>query len=771
MSDESTPRPDDELETSKDETEIKAPASQEEDAKAPQPPSEEDGDAGGPDPTPPAQDDHQEHHPPGRPSPVLESGAEADPETEEGGSEDLSSVKEKEEDSSSPAAPAPAPPHVVDAKPSAPEPRTPEEPLPVASVRAHMSPVVDADFEMEEIAERSEAVEESGPEPVDMRERAVTEGLPIEEKQTAALLESLAKVAQECGLHTLEQELRKERIPALERGRITLVVLGEFNHGKSTVINSLLGEDVLPMGITPTTSVITHVVHSQQPYAKIFPGLGQDPVDLPYDQLGDTVRHTVEEEAKEPEYVEVGYPNPMLDQSLILVDTPGVNDISRQKVEITYGYLPRADVVLYVLDATQVLKKSEVAFIRDRLLKANRERIIFILNKVDALDPEDLKEVEDYARERLTSLIGPFEMFSFSGREAFKAQREGGPKPQEFVRFHEYLTRFLQEQRAYIMIDSALAGGLRVSSLLEQNLAIKRHGYQLEAGELAKRIAAVRQKLSDSRRLIAENMQLIDDRIAGIAATAKHNLRIFSDQFLEQLPLQIERAEARDVKRHLPSWIQDTFKQWIEREGQAVARNLEELAEEIIEITNESLKDAVETYQEAFGLSGELNLEVDTVAYDLSVFALGAFGVSVFFFANMLVGTLLTLATPVFAFLLKDKIDTKIKERAREEGVKAIQNASAKLQEELLLVIHDYGDRLKQFVDTAGDRLYRQIEEALTQVQEETQGDDVDRAALLQRANDSLGQVHKIAHTLKDSRAQLARWAEEAFQDDGSHAS
>ena len=63
------------------------------------------------------------------------------------------------------------------------------------------------------------------------------------------------------------------------------------------------------------------------------------------------------------------------------------------------------------------------------------------------------------------------------------------------------------------------------------------------------------------------------------------------------------------MKRYLPNFIQDTFKEWLEGEGQAVARNLEELAEEIIEITNESLREAVESYREAFGLAAELDLD------------------------------------------------------------------------------------------------------------------------------------------------------------------
>ncbi len=617
-------------------------------------------------------------------------------------------------------------------------------------------------FADDEEAEEEEAQEEEAEEkppivemPAPEVERAATH-LPIEVPQVADLLLELGEIAQSTGLHSLHKEVVEDRIPTLESGQITLVVLGEFNHGKSTVVNALLGEDVLPVGITPTTAVITHLVHGEEDRVRVKPTLGGEPFEIEYDEMEDAIKDVEEsEDDKETEWVEIAHDNDFLANSLTLVDTPGVNDISRQKVEITYGYLPRADVIVYVLDATQVLKKSEVVFIRDRLLKANRDRIVFVLNKIDALGEDDAEEVELYARERLEGLIGPVELFAFSGREALEAVKSGEEPPAEFTAFRNYLIEFLDDQRGYIILDSALAGGMRVAAMLEQNLAIKRQSYLLETEELDKRIAAVHAKLRESRRLIAENLDLIDERSKGIAATAKNNLRTFRESFIEALPLEIERADARDVKRYLPQFIQDTFKDWLETEGQQVARDLEELAEEVIEITNQSLQDTVETLREELGLSKDLDLDVDTIAYDVGVFALGAFGVSIFLFANALVGGLLTLAAPVLAFFLRDKIDARLKERAREEGVRAIEEASIRVEEEMLRVINEYGDSLKDFVETAGDRLYQQIEEVLEQVQKErAETEDLDE--LRADVEERLVAVRRVGRVLKKSREHLA---------------
>jgi predicted GTPase len=84
-----------------------------------------------------------------------------------------------------------------------------------------------------------------------------------------------------------------------------------------------------------------------------------------------------------------------------LVDTPGVNDLNLQRAEITYGYVPRADAVVFLLDAGQILKESERRFLRDRLLGAGRDRIVFAINKADLLSESERTEVMEYATRQL----------------------------------------------------------------------------------------------------------------------------------------------------------------------------------------------------------------------------------------------------------------------------------------------------------------------------------------------------------------------------------
>src|SRR5207302_6403200 len=80
-------------------------------------------------------------------------------------------------------------------------------------------------------------------------------------------LRDIAKLADEVGMTTLTKDLLATRIPKLEDERFALVVLGEFNHGKSTFVNALCGAPILPAGITPTTATINHLTWADQPRA------------------------------------------------------------------------------------------------------------------------------------------------------------------------------------------------------------------------------------------------------------------------------------------------------------------------------------------------------------------------------------------------------------------------------------------------------------------------------------------------------------------------
>jgi small GTP-binding protein len=169
-----------------------------------------------------------------------------------------------------------------------------------------------------------------------------------------------------------------------------LVVVGEFNAGKSAFINALIGRSVLREGVTPTTAVITRVRYA----ASIV-------------------------ERREGAMLEVGYPLDLL-RDVAIIDTPGTNAILREHEAITSHFVPRADLVLFVTSADRPFTETERAFMQR--IRDWGKKVVLVLNKVDLLSDGQVDEQVEFVRDGVERLLGfrP-NVFPLSARSALLA--------------------------------------------------------------------------------------------------------------------------------------------------------------------------------------------------------------------------------------------------------------------------------------------------------------------------------------------------------------
>jgi GTP-binding protein EngB required for normal cell division len=573
-------------------------------------------------------------------------------------------------------------------------------------------------------------------------------------REIIARFQQLAEVADAVGMVTLARDIRTTRIPKLEAERFHLVVLGEFNHGKSTFVNALLGQDVLPTGITPTTASINHVVYAAQPTARVVLTSGESHA-LDPSQLKDWVT-VAGGHASEVSYVELGYPSELLRNNVVLVDTPGVNDLNEQRAEVTYGYVPRADAVVFLLDAGQALKDSEREFLRSRVLEAARDRLIFVLGKMDMLSADERTAVLDYTRKGLAQITPDPVVYALSAKDWARSHDPASGMPELMT----YLERFLARDRAQVILDNAAADAGRTASYLENNLGVRMHAYDLDIGELEVRIAAVREQLDSSKRKLDELHVRIEADAESIKNQVALDLEAFAKAFVQALPVQIDAVDADDVKTYLPAFIEDKFKEWAELEGAKLAAMLEHLAEEVISITNENVAAAAATLAERLGPDDtRIEISVDSFKYDVGIYAVGALGTTVMLFVNVLAGGLLTLAAPILAIVLKSKIAGDIRIQAKERVPAAILNAAEAMKPHFDKCISDFAKRLSEFVSNAGNTLYKGISEIL----DRTMADRRDRASeigdLRTSTTSQIAQVRAATAAIKQLREGI--WVED----------
>jgi small GTP-binding protein len=330
-----------------------------------------------------------------------------------------------------------------------------------------------------------------------------------------------------------------------------LVVVGEFNAGKSAFINALTGHTVLPEGVTPTTARIHLLKYGPAPATRTGAD-GIEVVEAPVELLRD----------------------------LHIVDTPGTNAIHREHERLTTDFVPRSDLVLFVTSADRPFTETERRFLEG--IRDWGKKIVIVINKADIFQtPAELDEVVRFVRDAARRLLGiDPEVFPVSARLAQRA-KAGEPSLWAASRFEPleaYLRETLGDESRFQLklanplgVAQALAG--RYAAIAEERLTLLGDDLSLlddierelsvYRADLARgfelRIAAVEKALIEmegrGHRFVEDTMRLA--RILDLLNRARVQ-KEFEEQVVADAPRQIEHRVTE-----LIDWlIDEDFRQW-----------------------------------------------------------------------------------------------------------------------------------------------------------------------------------------------------------------
>jgi small GTP-binding protein len=226
------------------------------------------------------------------------------------------------------------------------------------------------------------------------RKRLITERQEALLAELRGLLERLSGAMEQFGADIDPGDARTLREILAHLDELFLIVVaGEFNSGKSSFLNALLGAPVLAEGVTPTTDTITLLQYGDDATSELKSG---------------GVRIQT-------------YPADVLRQ-LTIVDTPGTNAVIRAHERLTREFIPRADLVLFTTSADRPFTESERSFLA--LIKEWGKKIVIVLNKIDILTAAEQEQVVGFIRENARDLLGVTpEIFPISARVAMRARQ------------------------------------------------------------------------------------------------------------------------------------------------------------------------------------------------------------------------------------------------------------------------------------------------------------------------------------------------------------
>ena len=208
----------------------------------------------------------------------------------------------------------------------------------------------------------------------------------------------------------LQQEIEDVSIASrnLKQGVFRLMVLGDMKRGKSTFLNALIGENLLPSDVNPCTALLTILRYGPEKTVTIHFNDSKSPERIDFESFKG--RYTIDpEEAKQLEeqntvafpdvsHAVVEYPLPLLEKGVEIVDSPGLNDTEARN-DLSLGFIQNCHAILFVLRATQPCTLAERRYL-ENYIKDRGRSIFFLINawdqiKESLIDPDDLQELED----------------------------------------------------------------------------------------------------------------------------------------------------------------------------------------------------------------------------------------------------------------------------------------------------------------------------------------------------------------------------------------
>jgi len=211
---------------------------------------------------------------------------------------------------------------------------------------------------------------------------------------TAALLtESEAEGEKASGHLSLEQEIAdlNDVSDNLRQGVFRLLVLGDMNRGKSTLLNALIGEKILPTGVNPCTALLTIVRYGDEKQVTVHFNDGKPAEAMGFDVFKE--RYTIppdeakklEEEGKEAfpdvEYAVIEYPLDILEKGVELIDSPGLNDTEARN-QLALNYISNFHAILFVMSAIEGFSQAERRYL-DNYIEDRGLTTFFLINNWD----------------------------------------------------------------------------------------------------------------------------------------------------------------------------------------------------------------------------------------------------------------------------------------------------------------------------------------------------------------------------------------------------
>ena len=522
----------------------------------------------------------------------------------------------------------------------------------------------------------------------------------------------------------------------------SVVVLGEFKRGKSTFVNSLIGERLLPADILPTTATINALMWDEERVTYVVKHDGS--VEQGKSSLEFLCKFTADEknDLNNIKYLKVGHPAEILKNDVVIVDTPGVSDINEQRAQVTYDFIPKANAVIFLLDATAPLKRSEKEFIDDHLVKIGIDRILFIANKFDEIDEDEEETVLLDIERRLFSAFreanGELTIQDISVLPMSSAWALKGIEDQNGTLIDQSGINAVKAKIQQIITSSSVAEEktkrykirlMEILNSIQRGLENDRNIQQASVDELKKILDNMDEMLKENGKRKKILSEYIDTEQENVMAMTKKSLVFFHAKLKEEIDESIDKYKGSDFKdyieQHITTIIKKNMERWVSTYCLAIDQILEKLEKEVVRGLSINFNQRVSFGNCVFGeaITGNksgylINVEakdVSTATTQAGLLSAGAAGIMMLIGGSILLPFISMAAFPILQkkFLENKLKDAKIsvKPEIDQQLIKCMCNLSVEVLENITAKINN----IRQMGEETFDQLYIRVREQVNE--------------------------------------------------------
>jgi len=417
------------------------------------------------------------------------------------------------------------------------------------------------------------------------------------QQQLLSLIQRQLQILRALGMKEVEENIRylEERVSNLN---FKVLVLGEFKRGKSTFINSLLRQAVLPAYSTPTTAIINEVKWGETPKAllhyrhsdtEIIP-----PQEIPIDEIESYVtiqdfnQSAAELQDSQYEKVELFWPLELCRQGVEIIDSPGLNEnVVRQ--QITMDYLGQVDAILFVLTCLQLGPSQSEKNVIDQLHDYQHQDIFFICNFFNNVQEKEKQRTTNHALSQFSKFTnleqnGIFFITASEALEGYQENNQDKLQKSGIQKVEQNLAQFLTKEKGRIKIQRSQKV-LRDSMIRARDVIPEREAMlQTDVKTLEARYAAAQDSLNklerDRQNIIlkisntrSDLKDLVQSKARDFFEQSAKKVDIWVDKYQVKAPIkllstdvfQIENAVKRivdEVTKFLSSKVEAELKIW-----------------------------------------------------------------------------------------------------------------------------------------------------------------------------------------------------------------